>query len=85
MNSYSPFFENIQTQDFKQVFDFVFNPMQNEPSPKPITMMKYLSLKTSQIMRVAWIFLFDMTMKNLRLSKRQSKSFEILVRENTLK
>jgi hypothetical protein len=53
MNSYSPFFENIQTQDFKQVFDFVFNPMQNEPSPKPIIIMKYLSLKTSQIMRVA--------------------------------
>jgi hypothetical protein len=29
--------------------------------------------------------IFDMTLKNLRLSKRQSKFYEIIVRENTLK
>jgi len=36
-------------------------------------------------MRVAWTLLFDMTLKNLKLSKRQSKSCEILVKENTPK
>ena len=39
--------EKIQTQDFKQIFDLFFNPMQNRPSPKPITIMKYLSSKTN--------------------------------------
>ena len=39
--------EKIQTQDFKQVFYLFLNPKQNRPSPKPITMMKYLSSKTN--------------------------------------
>jgi len=35
-------------------------------------------------MRVAWMLLFDMSLKNLRFLKRQNKSCEIFVKKNTL-